>query len=60
MTIGLFSRCLGCNATMFAVTRRPGVFDGVRCMVSPQPLSSGVALGRALERFGVPASYRKN
>ncbi|WP_234833272.1 alpha/beta hydrolase family protein [Sinorhizobium meliloti] len=43
MTIGLFSRCLGCNATMFAMTRRPGVFDGVRCMVSPQPLSSGVA-----------------
>ncbi|MCO5965542.1 hypothetical protein [Sinorhizobium meliloti] len=43
MTIGLFSLCLGCNATMFAMTRRPGVFDGVRCMVSPQPLSSGVA-----------------
>ncbi|WP_028003324.1 alpha/beta hydrolase family protein [Sinorhizobium meliloti] len=60
MTIGLFSRCLGCNATMFAMTRRPGVFDGVRCMVSPQPLSSGVALGRALERFGVPASYMED
>ncbi|WP_234843139.1 hypothetical protein [Sinorhizobium meliloti] len=60
MTIGLFSRCLDCNATMFAMMRRPGVFDGVPCMVSPQPLSSGVAPGRALERFGVPASYMED
>lgn len=57
MTIGLFSRCVGGNATMFAMTRRPKAFDGVRCMVSPQPLSSGVALERALERLGVPAGY---
>lgn len=57
MTIGLFSRCVGCNATMFAMTRRPEAFEGVRCMVSPQPLSSGVALQRALERFGLAAHY---
>ncbi len=57
MTIGLFSRCVGCNATMFAMTRRPEAFDGVRCMVSPQPLSSGAALRRALERFEIPAHY---
>jgi len=56
MTIGLFSRCVGANATMFAMTRRPGQFEDVRCMVSPQPLSSGVALERALERLGIPAS----
>jgi hypothetical protein len=40
-----------------AMTRRPEVFEGVRCMVSPQPLSSGVALERALERFGIPLVY---
>lgn len=57
MTIGLFSRCVGGNSTMFAMTRRPQVFEGIRCMVSPQPLSSGVALERALERFGIPADY---
>lgn len=57
MRIGLFSRCVGCNATMFAMTRRPEAFDGVRCMVAAQPLSSGVALRRALERFGIPDSY---
>ncbi|PKR88718.1 alpha/beta hydrolase [Pleomorphomonas diazotrophica] len=57
MTIGLFSRCVGCNATMFAMTRRPEVFEGVRCMVAPQPLSPGVALERALERLGIPLSH---
>jgi uncharacterized protein len=57
VTIGLFSRCVGSNSTMYAMTRRPEVFDGVRCMVSPQPLSSGVALKRALERFGIPPEH---
>jgi uncharacterized protein len=28
-----------------------------RVVVSPQPLSSGVALERALERFGIPKGY---
>ncbi|WP_437292327.1 alpha/beta hydrolase family protein [Sorangium sp. So ce406] len=55
MAIGLFSRCVGCNATMFAMTKHPEAFDGVRCMVSPQPLSGRVALERALERLGIPA-----
>jgi uncharacterized protein len=57
MTIGLFSRCVGCNATMFAMTKHPKVFEGVRCMVSPQPLSSRVALERGLERLKIPAHY---
>lgn len=60
MTIGLFSRCAGCNATMYAMTRKPEVFEGVRCMVSPQPLSAGVSLSRALERFQIPAEYMKD
>lgn len=57
MTIGLFSRCVGANATMFAMTRRPDVFEGVRCLVSPQPLSRGIALERALERLGIDRRY---
>ena len=57
MIIGLFSRCVGGNSTMFAMTRRPEVFDGVRCMVSPQPLSSGIALERALDRLGIDQKY---
>ena len=39
---------------MYAMERHPDAFEDVRCMVSPQPLSSGVALERALERFGIP------
>lgn len=57
MTIGLFSRCVGCNSTMFAMTRHPEVFAGVRCMVSPQPLSSRIALERALARLKIPPQY---
>ncbi len=57
MTIGLFSRCMGGNATMFAMMRRPDAFEGVRCMVSPQPLSCGIALERALERLSIPPHY---
>ena len=57
MKIGLFSRCVGCNATMFAMTRCPDAFEGARCMVSPQPLSSRVALERALARLQIPARY---
>lgn len=57
MTIGLFSRCVGANSTMFAMTKHPEAFDGVRCMVSPQPLSSRIALERGLERLGIPAGY---
>lgn len=55
LRIGLFSRCMGGNATMYAMSRRPEAFEGVRCMVSPQPLSPGVALARALERMGIGA-----
>ncbi|MEU2898724.1 alpha/beta hydrolase family protein [Streptomyces sp. NPDC001273] len=54
MTIGLFSRCQGSNATMFAMQRYPEQFEGVRCIVSPQPLSVGVTMQRTLEMLGLP------
>ena len=55
LTIGLFSRCMGANATMFAMMQEPAAFEGVRAMAAPQPLSAGVSLRRAMERLGVPA-----
>ena len=55
MTIGLFSRCLGCNSTMFAMSRYPGEFDGVRCLVGAQPLSPRFFYERLLAYSGVPA-----
>jgi uncharacterized protein len=39
MTLGLFSRCCGANATMIAMTRHPEFFEDIRCMVAPQPIS---------------------
>ena len=39
MTIGLFSRCLGCSSTFAAMTQFPAAFDGVRCLVGPQPVT---------------------
>lgn len=55
MTVGLFSRCLGCNATMFAISRHPEHFKYVRCLVGVQPLSPRFFLERHLEIIGVPA-----
>ncbi len=54
MTIGLFSRCQGSNASMFAMEKYPEHFEGVRCMVSPQPLSVRVTMERTLELLGIP------
>lgn len=56
MEIGLFSRCLGCNATLFAMEQQPEQFRNVRCLVALQPLSTRVAVERMLELAGVPAS----
>ena len=57
MTIGLFSRCLGCNATFAAMTQRPRAFDGLRCLVAPQPVTTKVILSRQLERAGISGQH---
>jgi uncharacterized protein len=54
MRVGLFSRCLGCNATMFAAARAPEYFKDIRCLVGVQPLSVKVVMQRILELIGVP------
>ncbi|MDT0322155.1 alpha/beta hydrolase family protein [Streptomyces millisiae] len=54
MTIGLFSRCQGMNATMFAMQEHPDEFADVRCVLAPQPLSVGVTMKRSLEMLGSP------
>ena len=54
MTIGLFSRCMGCSATFYAMAAHPGAFDGVRCLVGPQPVTARTILTRRLAAAGVP------
>jgi pimeloyl-ACP methyl ester carboxylesterase len=55
--IALFSRCLGANATLFAMERSPQTFNDVRCFVACQPLSPRMVLERALQRRGIPAEH---
>jgi pimeloyl-ACP methyl ester carboxylesterase len=53
MTVGLFARCLGANATFKAIELEPDVFEGVRCLVAPLLLTPFVTLQRNLERAGL-------
>ncbi|HEY2057960.1 MAG TPA: hypothetical protein VGH57_06265, partial [Amycolatopsis sp.] len=53
--IALFSRCLGANATFFAMQRAPNEFADVRCLVACQPASPRALLERRLAALGIPA-----
>jgi uncharacterized protein len=55
--IALFSRCLGADATLFAMERDPAAFAGVRCLVACQPLSPRMVIEQNLSRRGLPAAY---
>jgi hypothetical protein len=54
MTMGLFSRCLGCSSTFAAMTQFPEAFVGVRCLVGPQPVTMKTIVARRLALLGVP------
>ncbi len=53
MMVGLFSRCLGANSSIFAISKYPEYFRDVRCMVAPQPLSVRMIMERELESRGI-------
>jgi pimeloyl-ACP methyl ester carboxylesterase len=53
MAIGLFSRCMGAVSTFAAMTRFPQAFDGVRCLVSPQPVTPRYIAERRLAVMGL-------
>jgi pimeloyl-ACP methyl ester carboxylesterase len=53
MTIGLFSRCMGAVATLAAMTRYPDAFDGVRCLLAPQPVTPRHIAERRLAVMGL-------
>ncbi|SCU82092.1 LAMI_0B08900g1_1 [Lachancea mirantina] len=40
MTLGLMSRCMGANAQFEAISRYPELFDNVKCIVAPQPVTA--------------------
>lgn len=53
MTVGLFSRCCGGNATTVAMTRYPEYFKDIRCMVYPEPISVRPFVERIAEILGI-------
>jgi hypothetical protein len=53
MTIGLFSRCMGGSSTFFAMMRQPVAFDGVCCLVSPQPVTTRLIVEHRLAMMGL-------
>ncbi|GAA4551756.1 alpha/beta hydrolase family protein [Amycolatopsis samaneae] len=53
MTLGLLSRCMGGNSTYVAMARHPELFEDVRCLVNPQPVSLRVMAGQALGAVGI-------
>jgi hypothetical protein len=55
MSVGMFSRCLGCSSTFAAMTQFPDAFEGVRCLVGPQPVTMKTIMQRRLALLGVPA-----
>ena len=53
MAIGLFSRCMGAVSTFAAMTRFPKAFEGIRCLVSPQPVTPRYIAERRLAVLGL-------
>jgi pimeloyl-ACP methyl ester carboxylesterase len=56
MTIGLFSRCLGCGAVFSAMKQFPEAFNEARCLIGPQPVTPQIILEHHLALAGVPAN----
>lgn len=52
--IGLFSRCMGASSTFAAMTQFPAAFEGVRCLVAPQPVTARTIVARRLALLGLP------
>lgn len=51
--IGLFSRCLGANAAMFAFAAQADAFRDVRCLVAPLPITVRYIVERSLAMMGM-------
>ncbi len=53
MKLGLYSQCTGGNAQYEAISRRPELFDNVRCMLSPLVVSMTALMGAFAKLQGV-------
>src|SRR5215471_18633171 len=53
MTVGLYSQCMGGNSQYEAISRRPDLFENVRCMCSPMVVSMSAIYSAMSELQGV-------
>ena len=53
MTVGLYSQCTGGNAQYEALSRRPELFEDIRCMLSPLVVSMTALMGQFATLQGV-------
>ncbi|RXG11421.1 alpha-beta hydrolase superfamily lysophospholipase [Leeuwenhoekiella aestuarii] len=60
MRIALFSRCLGADATLYAMKHNPKDFEHIRCLVAVQPLSEEYILTKQLELAHIPKNRIKD
>ncbi len=55
MEVGLLSRCTGANAQYEAMYRHPELFENVKCMISPMPISMEPFVRQLAKLQGVEA-----
>jgi alpha-beta hydrolase superfamily lysophospholipase len=53
MTVGLYSQCMGGNSQYEAISRRPDLFENVRCLCSPMVVSMSAIYSAMSELQGV-------
>jgi hypothetical protein len=58
MTVGLYSQCMGANSQYEAISRRPDLFENVRCMGSPMVVSM-VAIYSAMSELQGVSHYQE-
>jgi len=59
MPIDLFSPCMGGSPTFRAMQRYAAAFDGIRCLVSPQPVTTRLIVERRLGLMGLAAHLER-
>jgi uncharacterized protein len=54
MTVALYSRCLGANATIVGMHKHPEEFADVKALIALQPVSPAVFVEKAMENQNIP------
>jgi len=53
--VSLISMCMGANATINAMEKKPEAFEGIKSMIAIAPLKGRTTIERQSEQMGIPA-----